>query len=171
MGCPVFDGMGIFICNISTVAFAFYWPLVTVLCPLLIVNRTFPILLFKASCRTRKKVGIPELRYPSVPIRNPQKFYPTPKEIPRRRPPGIPYLQYRMHGWGSVPGKVSPGEAWRDRPLLKRRVPPRSFLTVEIFSGGSLQGLLQRCEPYWRSPPRSSAKLFPSKDQSLLIAR
>ena len=42
---------------------------------------------------------------------------------------------------GPVPGKVSPGEAWRDRPLLKRRVSPRSSPSEGIFSGGTLQGL------------------------------
>ena len=41
------------------------------------------------------------------------------------RAPGVPYLQYSMQSSGGLaPGKVSPGEAWRDRPLLKRRGPP-----------------------------------------------
>ena len=65
-----------------------------------------------------------------------------PKQIPRRRPPGISHLQYHMQNWGPAPGKVSPGEAWRDRPLLKRRAPPRSSPSVGTLTGGSLQGLL-----------------------------
>ena len=50
-------------------------------------------------------------RQSTAPIRNLPKIHPPPKEIPRRRPPGISYLQYRMQYWGLVPGKVSPGEA------------------------------------------------------------
>ena len=65
------------------------------------------------------------------------------KKISPAQAPGhtVFAIQYAKIG-GPVPGKVSPGEAWRDRPLLKRRGPPRSSLTVGILRGGSLQGLL-----------------------------
>ena len=53
------------------------------------------------------------------------------------RAPGVPYLQYSMQSSGGLaPGKVSPGEAWRDRPLLKRRVSPRSFPAASISHRG-----------------------------------
>ena len=95
------------------------------------------------------------------------KFHPTPRKIPRRRPPGIPYLQYRMHFWGPAPGKVSPGEAWRDRPLLKRRVSPRSSPTAGTLSGGALQGLLLRSHsPSWFFSTRRAARRRRSRSHS-----
>ena len=56
---------------------------------------------------------------------------PPPKEIPRRRAPGILYLQYRMHGWGPAPGRSGRGRPPRDRPLRGRRASPRSSPMVE----------------------------------------
>ncbi len=99
------------------VPFPFYWQqttarcsLPTARCSLLIAHCTLPIV------------------------------HPPPKEIPRRRPPGIPYLQYHMHLRGPAPGKVSPGEAWRDRPLLKRRVSPRSSSLAKLLPRGPCAG-------------------------------
>ena len=59
------------------------------------------------------------------------------KKFPRRRPPVFAYLYEKNGICGPAPGKVSPGEVWRDRPLLKRRVPPRSF----PLAGLSLTGI------------------------------
>ncbi len=104
MGCPVFDNMGVFLCNISAFALIFtgyrllpavHFPLPAVHCSLLI-----------AHC---------------------QLFIRPQKNFPGAGPREYRVLQYRMHLRGPTPGKVSPGEAWRDRPLLKRRVPPQSI--------------------------------------------
>ena len=71
---------------------------------------------------------IPSGCFPSAPVIKCSKHRPTPKEIPRRRPPGIPYLQYRMQNSGACAGERSRGwEAWREGP------PPQG--------GPSLQGL------------------------------
>ena len=86
MGCPVFNSMGAFIRNILAFVLALYWPLHS-------IHRLLPI----AHC--------------SLLIAHCKLFHPPPKEIPRRRPPGIPYLQYRMQYWGPAPGKVWAGEA------------------------------------------------------------
>ena len=70
---------------------------------------------------------------------------------PQKKVPGAGPRTYRicntvcMDG-GLCRGKVSPGEAWRDRPLLKRRVSPRSCPPVGILRDGSLQGLFLRWE-------------------------
>ena len=66
---------------------------------------TLQILLFKAVCQTHIRAGVPKFYQTTAPVRHLPKTHPPPKEIPRRRSPGIPYLQYRMHGWGPVPGK------------------------------------------------------------------
>ena len=41
------------------------------------------------------------------------------EKFPGAGPRAYRIVQYRMHCWGPAPGKVSPGEAWRDRPLRK----------------------------------------------------
>ena len=67
-----------------------------------------------------------------APARSLKNLNLPPKELPRRRPPGVPYLQYSTRKSGGLaPGKFSQGEAWRGLPLRKRR---------------PLQGLLQRWE-------------------------
>ena len=71
MGCSVFNSMGAFIRNILAFVLALYWPLHS-------IYRLLPI----AHC--------------SLLIAHCKLFHPSPKEIPRRRPPGIPYLQYCM---------------------------------------------------------------------------
>ena len=106
-----FDSMGVFICNISTVAFAFYWPLTTGLCQLLIANcsiQSIPPQSIPPNTQKGRYYGATpsDRARPSI-----SKSPPHPKEIPRRRPPGILYLQYRMQLGGPVSGKVWAGEA------------------------------------------------------------
>ena len=54
-----------------------------------------------------------------------------------KKSPGADPRAYRIcntvcENRGPAPGKVSPGEAWRDRPLLKRRVSPRSSISRDL---------------------------------------
>ena len=136
MGCPVFNGMGVFISNISAVSLAFTgrWPLFPAHC-------TLPIVLFKAFRQTCKGIYIPEFRprprpstvfkTPSAPKRN------SPARAPRHTVFAIQYAIMGVHAGevlarGGLEGTASPKEA----------APPRSSSLAGIFSGGSLQGLL-----------------------------
>ena len=101
-------------------SFPFYWQQTTAHCPLFTARCTL-LIVYPISKRFFRHVAT--LPRPSAILK---KSILPPKKIPRRRPPGISHLQYHMQNWGPAPGKVSPGEAWRDRPLLKRRVSPRS---------------------------------------------
>ena len=102
MGCPVFYGMGVFLCNISTFALAFDGPLTTGHCSLLI-----------AHCKL---------------------FHPPLKEIPRCRPPGIPYFAIPYAWMGACAGEGLAGGGPRGTGLSR--------------GGGSLQGLSQRWDSY-----------------------
>ena len=113
----------------------------------------FQQIIFRPRLPAILKKRTPPKKNPRRPVPEPRPSAPhqknsNPKRISPARAPGA----YRIcntvciYG-GPVPGEVSPGVAWRDRPLLKRRVPPRSSPTAGTLSGGSLQGLLQRREP------------------------
>ena len=101
--------------NISAVTLAFYWPLHS-------IHSLLPV----AHC---------SLHIANYSIRPQKKF-------PGAGPRAYCICNTVCIDGGLCRGKVSPGEAWRDRPLLKRRVPPRSSLSVGILRGGALQGLL-----------------------------
>ena len=77
---------------------------------------------------------------PTAPVRSPSKPHPPQKGLPRRGPPGIPYLQYRMQNWGACAGEVlARGDLeWTASP--KEAVPPRSFPSVGLLTGGAPQG-------------------------------
>ena len=69
----------------------------------------------------------------------------TPSALKRNSPAQAPghtvfAIQYAVSG-GLCRGRSRRGRLWRDRPLLKRRVPPRSSPTVGTLRGGGLQGL------------------------------
>ena len=72
----------------------------------------------------------------------PSKFHPSPKEIPRRGPPGVPYLRYSTRKSGGLRRGGLGGGGPRGTGLSLR--------------GGSLRGLLQRGESNRPVPPRSS---------------
>ena len=108
MGCPVFDGIDVFLCNISAFALAFDGPPTTGHCSLLIANCQLPI-------RPQKK--FPGGRFQNRVRPQTSKFLPPPK-IPRRGPPGIPCfaIPYAMMGacageglaGGGLEGPASP---------------------------------------------------------------
>ena len=145
-----------------------HWPLRTTCCPLPAVSCALHIAncSFQSIPPNAKKAGIPEFRHPLAPIRQPQNPIRQPqnpirppKGIPRRRPPGVPCLQHSTQNrgpcageglaGGGLEGPASPEEAGPSKVFsiggsLPRRVPPRSSPSVGTFTGGALQGLLQR---------------------------
>ena len=116
IGCPVFNDISVFVCNyviynITAVIISF---LLTSGCCILFTAHCTLSIGYPAS----KKISM-AFRQSTAPIRNLSKIHPPPKEIPRRRPPGISHLQYRMPNWGPVPGRSGRGKPPRDRPLRK----------------------------------------------------
>ena len=112
MGCSFFNSMGAFIRNILAFVLALYWPLHS-------IHRLLPI----AHCTLQI--------VPSAPKRN------SPAQAP-----SIAYGIANTVCPGACVGERSRrGRPPRDRPLLKRRVPPRSF----PYGGNLLR----------RGPPRS----------------
>ena len=101
MGCPVFDGMGVFICNMHIKHISRCHSFFTGNRPLHSIHYSLHITNWLFSF---KKISMAS-RQPTAPVLKLQKAHPSPKEIPRRRPPGIPYLQYSMQLWGPVSGK------------------------------------------------------------------
>ena len=93
--------------------FAFFWLLPTVYRLPFFAYCTLRIVLFKAfrippNAQKSRHFGV----LPSDRAR-PQSSNNSsaPKEIPRRRPPGIPCLQHSMQNWGPCAGEVWAGEA------------------------------------------------------------
>ena len=70
----------------------------------------------------------------------PSKFHPSPKETPRRGPPGRLHLQYSKRKSGACAGEGLGGGG------------PRG--TGHSLRGGFLQGLLQRWESYQTGPSK-----------------
>ena len=68
----------------------------------------------------------PAYGYGFAPVRIPEKHIRPQKKFPGAGPRAYRICNTGRENRGPVPGKVSPGEVWRDRPLLKRRAPPRS---------------------------------------------
>ena len=84
--------------------------------------------------------------------------HPTPKEIPRHRPPGIPYSQYSTRKSGACAGERSRGwEAWREGPppqggpSLQGLLPPRASPTSQQGPGGRRTQLPVRTDRTRRS--------------------
>ena len=86
---------------------AAHYPLPVACCPLPTVSCALriPYCSFQSIPPNAQKVGISEFRRSTAPVCKLPKIHPPPKEIPRRGPPGIPYLQYRMHFWGPCAGE------------------------------------------------------------------
>ncbi len=68
---------------------------------------------------------------------------PTKRNSPARAPGQTAFAIQDAKIGGLCRGRSRRGRPPRDRPLLKRRGPPRSSPTVGILSGGAIQGLLQ----------------------------
>ena len=116
----------------------------------------------KAICRTKKagQLFVQHVRPFSVPFSGirpllrarPQtsKFYPSPKEIPRREPPGVPYLPYSMQSSGACAGERS-RRGGPEGPAS----PEEAGLSKVFFSGEALaKGALRRGRSGRGRPPR-----------------
>ena len=132
IGCPVFNGMGVFICNISTVAFAFYYPPATTCYPLFPARCIFSIVPFKSFCRARKGAGIPKFRRPTAPIRKFQKSIRSQKKFPGAGPRAYCICNTVCKTGDLAPGKVSQGEAPEGCASPEEANPSKVF-----FSGGT----------------------------------
>ena len=133
-----FDSMGVFICNISTVAFAFYWPLTTGLCQLLIANcsiQSIPPQSIPPNTQKGRYYGATpsDRARPSI-----SKSPPAPKRNSPAQAPGhtvfaIPYAI----GGACVGERSRRGRPPRDRPLRGRRVPPMTSPPPGLYFSSS----------------------------------